>query len=331
MEHARRFTIHSVLFILLFPIAAIIGGPGSADALIHRCRPSTGLFLALALVFALAVLGGCGGTTATNGAYSVQLNVAVPMRDGVVLRANLFLPTGSGPFPTLIFRTPYSKDEGDPDNESTFRAAALRGYAVLVQDVRGRFASEGAFTPYVNEGQDGYDTIEWAAAQPWSNGQVGTFGLSYPGAVQWLAAVQNPPHLKAMVPAMCFSTMRQFIYFGGVFEVDWIRWAYGAMSPDARVRAGLSGPLTYQAAKAELNTLGVGATEGLLPLLSFSLLQDSCPWYYDWLNNAPYTSYWDFGELNGKYQQVQAAVLNLSGWYDESYGPPAPPTTSTAS
>jgi putative CocE/NonD family hydrolase len=243
------------------------------------------------------------------------------MRDGVILRANLYLPRQPGPFPVLIFRTPYSKDEGDPDNEKTFRSAVRRGYAVLVQDVRGRFASDGIYTPYRNEGTDGYDTIEWAAVQSWSNGKVGTFGLSYPGAVQWLAAVENPPHLKAIAPAMCFSTMSQFIYFGGVFETDWIAWAYKNMSPDARVRSGLPGPRTVTEAGKEFDRLGRDTLQGWLPLLDMPYLQDSCPWYYDWLTNSPYSAFWDFGNLRDKYSRVHCAVLNLSGWYDEPYGP----------
>jgi putative CocE/NonD family hydrolase len=258
-------------------------------------------------------------------AIVVTKDLPVPMRDGVILRANLYtppeIPFGCGPFPTLIFRTPYSKDEGDEFNERTFNAAAMRGYAVLVQDVRGRYASGGDFTPYVNEGRDGYDTIEWAARQGWSNGKVGTFGLSYPGGVQWFAAVENPPSLKAMVPAMSASTMRQCIYFGGVFEVEWIKWAYGYMSPDVRVRNDLPGPRTCDEAEEVLSRMGVENTYGCLPLRGFNLLHDTCPWFYDWLDNAPYTDYWNFGDLGGKYEQVKAAVLNLSGWHDEPYGP----------
>jgi uncharacterized protein len=114
------------------------------------------------------------------------------MRDGIVLRADVLRPNRSGPFPVLVYRTPYGKEEALKDY-TTFQHAVGRGYAVVVQDVRGRYASDGEFRPYQDEGHDGYDTIEWAARQPWSNGQVGTFGLSYPGAVQWLAAVENPP------------------------------------------------------------------------------------------------------------------------------------------
>jgi putative CocE/NonD family hydrolase len=105
--------------------------------------------------------------------------------------------------------------EDAPKEWSTFEKLPARGYAVVIQDVRGRYASDGEFVPYQNEGKDGYDTIEWAARQPWSDGNVGTFGLSYPGAVQWLAAVENSPHLKAMVPAMTFSTPRNFFYWSG--------------------------------------------------------------------------------------------------------------------
>ena len=98
------------------------------------------------------------------------------------------------PFPVLVFRTPYGKHFAAQSHRIHLKAVE-RGYAVVLQDVRGRYESDGLFDPYRNEGRDGYDTIEWAAAQAWSNGKVGTFGLSYPGAVQWLAAMEQPPHL----------------------------------------------------------------------------------------------------------------------------------------
>jgi putative CocE/NonD family hydrolase len=149
----------------------------------------------------------------------VEKNVAVPMRDGVVLRADVLRPAESGKFPVLVYRTPYGKDAAQ-EEYTTFRYGVERGYAVLLVDVRGRYHSGGEFRPYENEGRDGYDTLEWAASQPWSNGAVGTFGLSYPGAVQWLAAVESPPHLKAMVPAMTFSTPQNFFYAGGTWDLS---------------------------------------------------------------------------------------------------------------
>lgn len=276
----------------------------------------------------LVVVPGCSksgtaNTTVASSTAYVQKNVDIPMRDGTVLRANVIRPAKTGKYPVLIFRTPYSKDEGDEENEKSFAAAVKRGYAMVVQDVRGRYSSEGTFTPYANEGKDGYDTIEWAAKQSWSDGNVGTFGLSYPGAVQWLAAVENPPHLKAAVPAMCFSRLGSHaIYFGGVFESAWASWCYKAMSPDSRMRKGTPGPKTYEAAAAEWDRLG-GADhiQGWLPSMLMPYLRNTEPYYYtQWLTHGPYDPWWSWGDLTSRYGNAKAAILNLSGWYDEPYG-----------
>ena len=167
----------------------------------------------------------------------------VPMRDGVQLRADLLKPPSGGPFPVLVYRTPYGRKSAEK-YYTTFRRAVERGYAVLIQDVRGRYDSGGEFRPYENEGHDGFDTIEWAARQSWSNGDIGTFGLSYPGAVQWLAAVENPPHLKAMVPAMTFSTPQNFFYAGGTWDLSWIEWIWDNIAPDIRSQKQFPGPKT---------------------------------------------------------------------------------------
>jgi hypothetical protein len=241
------------------------------------------------------------------------------MRDGVVLRADLWRPAGTGPFPVLVHRTPYDK-RWDEENHTIFRRAVERGYAVLIQDVRGRFASDGEFRPYQQEGRDGYDTIEWAARQAWSNGAVGTFGVSYRGAVQWLAAMERPPHLKAMVPAMTFSTPRNFFYSGGVFDISWIGWIWNNIAPDVRVRKNLPGPKTSQEARAEWDRLG-GQLQSHLPLSELAALRDVAPYYYEWMRHPPEDPWWDWCELRNHYGRVDAAVLNLSGWYDEAYGP----------
>jgi putative CocE/NonD family hydrolase len=249
----------------------------------------------------------------------VKKNVEVKMRDGVVLRADLLLPSADGKFPVLIYRTPYGKDNA-PKEWTTFNKAVARGYAVVVEDVRGRYASDGEFDAYKNEGRDGFDTIEWAAAEPWSNGVVGTFGLSYPGAVQWLAAVENPPHLKAMIPAMTFSTPRNFFYSGGVFDGSWIDWIWFNIAPDIRKRKNLTGPKTYREAAAAWKT----EHERLQLFLPFADLPDFkqiAPFYYDWLAHPPSDPWWDWTELRDKYDRVHCAVLNISGWYDEAYGP----------
>lgn len=241
------------------------------------------------------------------------------MRDGVILRADVLLPSESGRFPTLVYRTPYNKESALREAK-TFSKAVARGYAVVVQDVRGRYASDGEFMAYQNERHDGYDTIEWAARQSWSDGNVGTFGLSYPGAVQWLAAIENPPHLKAMVPAMTFSTPRNFFYSGGAFDGSWLDWIWFNIAPDIRRRKDLLGPKTRKEAadawKEEHQRM-----QEFLPLRDLPDLKDVAPFYYEWLSHPPADPWWDWAELRNKYDLVHAAVLNLSGWYDEAYGP----------
>jgi len=249
----------------------------------------------------------------------VERDVAVPMRDGVRLQADVHRPAGTGRFPTLVYRTPYGRKH--TEGNDVVRAALGRGYAVVLVDVRGRYGSGGVFVPYVNEGRDGYDTIEWAAGQPWSTGEIGTFGLSYPGAVQWLAAVESPPHLKAMVPAMTFSTPRNFFYAGGTWDLSWIAWIWENIAPDARARANLPGPRTGKDAEAAWESLQ-GTLPYRLPLTDIPEFQGGvAPYYFDWLAHRPGDAYWDWAELPGRYDRVAAAVLNFSGWHDETYGP----------
>ena len=141
---------------------------------------------------------------------AVETNLEARMRDGVVLRGDVYRAAGDEKRPVLLQRTPYGKGDGRADRPNSFiEKAHGRGYAVFVQDVRGRYASDGVFDPYRQEGRDRFDTVEWLATMPWSNGRVGTYGLSYPGAVQWLLAVESPPHLACIFPAMTFSAVKE--------------------------------------------------------------------------------------------------------------------------
>jgi hypothetical protein len=274
----------------------------------------------LALLLATAVVAAAQQSTPSGpDNFIIEKDVPVPMRDGVVLRADVLRPRGDGPLPVLVYRTPYGKESALKEY-TTFRHAVERGYAVVVQDVRGRYASGGEFRPYQNEGRDGYDTIEWAAQQPWSNGAVGTFGLSYPGAVQWLAAVENPPHLRAMVPAMTFSTPQNFFYAGGVWDMSWIDWIWNDIAPDTRVKKNLPGPRTDEEAATAWKQVGA-KMQSTLPLQDLAELKQVAPYYYDWLSHPPDDPWWDWCELRDKYGRTHAAVLNLSGWYDDNYGP----------
>src|SRR5438067_7627472 len=156
---------------------------------------------------------------------TVERGVAAKMRDGVTLRADIYRPKAEGKFPVLLVRTPYDKT-----GTMTFGLrAAKRGYVVISQDVRGRFTSEGEWYPFKNESLDGYDTVEWAAALPYSNGQVGMFGGSYVGATQYLAAIAKPPHLAGICPVVTASNYHDgWTYQGGAFE-QWFNesWTSG--------------------------------------------------------------------------------------------------------
>lgn len=117
----------------------------------------------------------------------IRFDERIPLRDGITLAADVYLPEGDGPWPAVVLRTPYNKNA---ESQSALgRWWAERGYAVVYNDVRGRGDSDGTFAPYRHDGRDGFDTIEWAAAQPWCDGNVGTLGGSYLGHVQWLAAL----------------------------------------------------------------------------------------------------------------------------------------------
>jgi hypothetical protein len=266
--------------------------------------------LTLLFLFALAV-------RAT--AQARETAVPIPMRDGVILRATVLRPRAGDRFPVLVYRTPYGQAAA-VENYSTFAAAVKRGYAVVAQDVRGRYLSDGEFDPYRQEGRDGFDTIEWAAAQPWSTGAVGTFGLSYPGAVQWLAAVESPPHLRAMVPAMTFSRPTNFWYAGGVADLSWPAWIWLNIAPDVRRRRGTPGPTTAAEARAGWGKLGTEIANRL-PIVEVPELAAIAPWFQEWYRHPPDDPWWDWADLTTKYGRVSAAVLNLSGWHDDNYGP----------
>jgi putative CocE/NonD family hydrolase len=156
----------------------------------------------------------------TGRPVTVEFDVPARMRDGVVLRANVYRPAGDGPWPTLLTRLPYAKDNPAEmpwlDPVQTTR----KGFMVVVQDTRGRFASEGTWHPLRFEREDGYDTVEWAARLPGSNGRVGMYGLSYYGSTQWMAALEQPPSLAAIAPGLTWSEPLDGLFArGGALEL----------------------------------------------------------------------------------------------------------------
>jgi len=245
-------------------------------------------------------------------------NLTARMRDGTILRADAYRPETADAAPAILIRTPYSK--GSRAETAFVRAAVQRGYAVVVQDVRGRYQSDGVFDPYRQEGRDGRDSIEWLAAQPWCNGRVAGSGLSYPGAAQWLAAVESPPHLACIFPAMCFSSARHFFYIGGAFDLSWIPWIANNIAPEERRRRSLPGARTGRDARAEWQRTGRDAFRHL-PLNTLPLMKDIAPYYFEWLDHPEDGPYWDFADIESRHDRVRVPAMNFSGWHDEGYGP----------
>ena len=149
----------------------------------------------------------------------IDRDVPIPMRDGTVLRADVVRDAQAGQTPTLLLRTPYLKEGGF---NSAFAAldAVARGYAVVIEDCRGTGESDGELHPFLQEIDDGYDTVEWCAAQEWCDGRVGMYGMSYMGTTPWLAAIAAPPSLRAIATFMTGSDFLEgWTYEGGAFHL----------------------------------------------------------------------------------------------------------------
>ena len=236
---------------------------------------------------------------------TVERNAAAKMRDGVTLHADIYRPKADGKFPVLLVRTPYDKQ----GIMNFGLRAAERGYVVIAQDVRGRFTSEGEWYPFKNESLDGYDTVEWAAALPYSNGKVGMFGGSYVGATQYLAAIAKPPHLAGICPTVTASNYHDgWTYQGGAFE-QWFdeSWSSG-LALDTLRRRSEKGLNPFEGSK-------------VLPLLSYPVLEGPSPtgvalYFTDWLEHPNYDHYWKTISIEDHYADIQVPVLGVGAWYD---------------
>ncbi|WP_080834467.1 CocE/NonD family hydrolase [Cohnella massiliensis] len=243
-----------------------------------------------------------------------EKNIAVPMRDGVRLFADIYRPESGGPHPVLLLRTPYNKEDAQTMNYAHPSWYARRGYVVIVQDTRGRWASEGEFEPYTSEGEDGYDTIEWAAKLPYAIPKVGMYGFSYCGAVQWQAAVLRPPHLACIAPGMIGSDSYQGkAYRNGAFSLallqSWVLFA----AQDTALRRGR----TDWAAEIGSLYAGIHAYYRKLPLGEPpEPIRELAPYYRQWLENPVRSDYWLGQALKESYGSIEVPALHLGGWYD---------------
>jgi putative CocE/NonD family hydrolase len=253
----------------------------------------------------------------------VEKDLAVPMRDGCVLRADLFRPDSPEKLPVIINRTPYNKalPMVFALTMDSIRAA-LAGYNVLVQDCRGRFASDGVFNCFTDEARDGYDTVEWAARQPWSDGNVGMYGASYMGATQWLAATQAPPHLKCIAPLITASDYHDgWTYQGGAFALFFnVSWVMAALAPARLLRERDKNPGDREIT-AEIGSV-IGSIDRMrekmefLPLKEFPMFRKGAPYFFDWLEHPRYDDYWAGLCIEEHHPKVNVPALNIGGWYD---------------
>src|SRR5947208_1813021 len=205
--------------------------------------------------FVFAVVVSVVATGQEPAPIHVERDVAVPMRDGTILRANVFRPAAGGPFPVLVMRTPYGKPP--KVDEQLVRA----GFIVVTQDARGRYASDGQYESFVrpetHDGVDGFDTVEWAARLPNSSGKVGMIGTSYNAFLQWRAAAEQPPSLAAIAAFSIPATYTDLEGPGTMRPGRRLKWWQGTISPDLRRRLGGPPPHTGAAA-AQLWDAGEG-------------------------------------------------------------------------
>jgi putative CocE/NonD family hydrolase len=248
------------------------------------------------------------------------------MRDGTTLFANVYRPAVEGSYPVLLTRLPYGKDTAfDPSYFDPVRAAR-EGYVVVVQDVRGRFRSEGDFTPFVHEYDDGYDTVEWAAGLAGSDGRVGMWGMSYFGKTQWQAAVMEPPSLASMVPGITWGNHLNGAQMrGGVLELGAILyWAETVLALEVLFRRHREEPEVLQermpALVRRIDTILAGGGYDALPLSDLPVSHDLVPFVKGGLGHDLDDPTWEYLNIDGKYDRVSVPTLHVGGWYDVFIG-----------
>ena len=242
----------------------------------------------------------------------IERNVAVPMSDGMKLRADIYRPATPGRYPVLIERVGYERSARCVEPGDFF---ARRGYVFVGQSVRGVYGSEGEFAPFRDDGwgvhRDGYDTIEWAADQAWSSGSVGMLDGSYSGYTQYLAAVTRPPHLKALcVRAGLASLYHDWVYRGGAHQLAVREWALRAV-------------LLPQFSEDSPSRLRVEETLQELARWNQYLPSGSCPpmegvadWYLEWLAHPTYADYWTDLDVTTRLEDIEVPAVHFSGWFD---------------
>ena len=249
----------------------------------------------------------------------VDRDVPMKMRDGVVLRADIYRPDDSEKHPAIVVRTPYNKLLGADSDYLSAVHAAFAGYAFVIQDIRGRFASEGEFMPRASEGPDGYDTVEAVAAEPWCDGNVGMVGSSYLGRNQWQAAMEAPPHLKAIAPSITTSGPLSDSQMSGVVDLEQsISW-FAENAVDMVNRMEAQGK-DVSKMREMLNR----ARSNLEEVYSYLPLNDIPHFRFEGLSEAFKVRMGDSAlaslkskeDLHWVYHKVKVPCFHCGGWYD---------------
>lgn len=252
---------------------------------------------------------------------TVEFDVSATMRDGIVLRANVYRPVGPGHYSVLLTRLPYGKDTETLNLVNPLRLAAS-GYIVVVQDCRGRYQSDGVFGGYEQEFEDGYDTVQWAAQLPCANGRVGMFGTSYYGFTQWAAAIMNPPALHCIAPVFTFdSQWNGAALQGGAY--DWGKtalWYLQDIAPNEIKRLDLNEPERNAALQEIYDAVDKMDVDGYwtLPLMDLQPLKRLCVarGLFEQFDHPTCDGYWSDVSLHPHYQNIHVPSLNVAGWYD---------------
>ncbi len=250
-----------------------------------------------------------------------ERNVVCPMRDHVNLMANIFRPEMGGPYPVLLTRLPYGKDTGFAYGLLDPVRLAETGYIIVIQDVRGCFASEGTFDGFLQEFEDGYDTVEWASKLPGSDGQVGMFGASYYAYTEWAAAASAHPALKVLVPTVALDDGWEGVTFrNGALEWGMAASWYSSLAPAYLLRTKkddsnfkqLFARLIYDS--DHLSELGYFE----LPLDQFGALKhaDILPEFFDQITRTTYDETWRAISIKPHYKNMDVSALLIGGWYD---------------
>ncbi|MBA2604955.1 MAG: CocE/NonD family hydrolase [Acidobacteria bacterium] len=243
----------------------------------------------------------------------IQMQNLVPirMRDGVTLYADVFRPLGEGRYPVIVSRTPYST-ERTPSAYAAGVFFAQRGYVYVFQDVRGRHESEGAWDPFHHDEQDGYDTVAWAAKQPWSTGKIAMQGGSYLGQNQWRAAQANPPGLVTIFPMVASTSIyHDWITLNGGWRLSF-NFGWGPVRQESRIMQN-TGPHTLDDATAiHFDTL-----QRHLPLSTMQRLAGrNAKFYDDWLANPDYNDYWKPLNVEEMFDKITIPAHTFGGWFD---------------